>query len=28
MLVARYRDAYRDGDGSLLLESVRTVLLR
>jgi acyl dehydratase len=28
MLVARYRDAYRDGAGSLLLESVRTVLLR
>lgn len=28
MLVARYRDVYRDGAGSLLLESVRTVLLR
>jgi acyl dehydratase len=28
MLVARYRDAYRDGAGALLLESVRTVLLR
>ena len=28
MLVLRYRDRYRDGDGDLLLESVRTVLLR
>jgi acyl dehydratase len=28
MLVARYQDAYRDGAGSLLMESVRTVLLR
>jgi acyl dehydratase len=28
MLVARYQDAYRDGAGSLLIESVRTVLLR
>ncbi|MGD1049921.1 MAG: MaoC family dehydratase N-terminal domain-containing protein [Solirubrobacteraceae bacterium] len=28
MLVARYQDTYRDGAGTLLLESVRTVLLR
>jgi acyl dehydratase len=28
MLVARYRDVYRDAAGSLLLESLRTVLLR
>jgi acyl dehydratase len=28
MLVVRYRDSYRDGEGSVAMETVRTVLLR